>query len=62
MPVGLDNLNIISDEAFEQVQELRKNNSKIFIGKGGNPQTGVSELMFEAYMRWMDAQVRKHIQ
>lgn len=56
MVVGVDNLNIISDEAFEQVQEIVRNNSKVNIASEGKPQLGLDEITFEAYMRWMDSQ------
>jgi hypothetical protein len=57
MAAGLDNLIIISDEAFEQVQELMRSQSNIFITQEGKSQIGKNELNFEAYMRWMDSQV-----
>ena len=57
MVVGIDNLNIISNEAFEQVQEIVRNNNKVNIASEGKPQLGLDEITFEAYMRWMDSQV-----
>lgn len=58
MSVGLENLNIISDAAFDQVQELLKNSSKISMGKqDGTKKLTVYEYSFEAWMRWLDSQV-----
>ena len=56
IPIGLDNLNIVSEEAFQQVQEIRKNNSKVNVTAEGKPQMSLADLTFEAYMRWMDSQ------
>ena len=57
MAVGVENLNIISDEAYEQVQETMKANSaKVIKGEGKKSMT-VQEYQFEAQMRSLDAQV-----
>ena len=55
MCAGIENLNIISDEAFTQVQMVYANQSSIKMGT--DDKMSLSEYYFEAYMRWMDAQV-----
>jgi hypothetical protein len=54
MCAGIENLNIISDEAFTQVQMVYANQSSIKMGT--DDKMSLSEYYFEAYMRWMDAQ------
>ena len=49
-------MNLISDEAFEAVQEVAKNNAKVMMSSEGKPKMKLDELSFEAYMRWMDSQ------
>ena len=57
MSVGVENLNIISNEAYEQVQEtMRANSAKIVKGEGKKAMT-VQQYQFEAQMRSLDAQV-----
>ncbi|XP_066931002.1 alpha-adducin-like [Clytia hemisphaerica] len=56
IPIGLDNLNIVSEEAFQQVQDIQRNNCKINVTAEGKPQMSLADLTFEAYMRWMDSQ------
>lgn len=56
--VGLDNLNIISDEAYEQVQSVTRDAASKVIKQEGKPRMTLSEYNFEAYMRWLDSQVR----
>ena len=57
MAVGLDNLNLLSDEEFAAVQDVVKNEKKISMAASDQkPKLNLNELTFEAYMRWMDAQ------
>ena len=55
--VGLENLNIISDEAYEQVQETMKANSSKVVQNEGKKSMTIQEYQFEAQMRSLDAQV-----
>ena len=57
--VGLENLNIISDEAYDQVQETMKQAANKIIAGEGKPRMALSEYHFEAYMRWLDSQVNR---
>ena len=57
MAIGLENLNIISEEAYEQVQKVSENNHKsLFYGEGKYQMT-LDEYHFEAHMRLLDSQV-----
>lgn len=55
--IGLDNLNIISDEAYNQVQNIMQTGCKeINKTEDGKQRMTLSEYYFEAYMRWLDSQ------
>ena len=49
-------MTLISDEAFEAVQEIARNNAKVMMSSDGKPKMKLDELNFEAHMRWMDSQ------
>ena len=56
--IGLENLYIISDAAFDQVQRVVKDSTKVvFNGDEEKHRLSVAELYFESYMRWLDSQV-----
>ena len=51
--VGVENLNLISDEVFQQVQNSATASA---VKMGSSDQVSLSEYYFEAYMRWLDDQ------
>ncbi|XP_047128272.1 alpha-adducin isoform X1 [Hydra vulgaris] len=56
LSVGLENLNIISEEAYEKVQKIMEEKGRsIFYGEG-RCQIPLDECFFEAHMRLLDSQ------
>lgn len=56
MSAGLDNINIISEEAYQQVQECLATANAIT--KNTDSKVTIAQYYFEAQMRWLDSQVK----
>ena len=62
--VGLDNIHVISDAAYQQVQEFKQHSADLAMNgsaKESKSSMEVEEYYFEAYMRWLDAQVISNV-
>lgn len=62
--VGLDNIHVISEAAYQQVQEFKQHSADLAMNGSAKESKSIMEVeeyYFEAYMRWLDAQVISNV-